>query len=40
VKFTEFHADHVKAWTHGGATTLANAQLLCITHNLAKGAKN
>lgn len=39
VKFTEFHSDHVVAWTHGGATTLANSQVLCAAHNLAKGAR-
>lgn len=38
VPFTEFHADHVIAWTHGGATTLANGQVLCQQHNLSKGA--
>jgi len=38
VPFIKFHADHVTAWTHGGATTLANAQVLCAKHNLSKGA--
>jgi len=38
VPFTEFHADHVIAWTHGGATTLTNGQVLCEKHNLSKGA--
>ncbi len=38
VKFTDFHADHVIPWVHGGATKLANAQLLCAPHNLTKGA--
>ncbi|HEU5002534.1 MAG TPA: DUF262 domain-containing protein [Actinomycetota bacterium] len=39
VDFASFHADHVEAWAKGGATTLANAQVLCPTHNLAKGAR-
>jgi hypothetical protein len=38
VPFTDFHADHVLAWTHGGFTTLANGQVLCSKHNLSKGA--
>lgn len=38
VPFTEFHADHIVAWTHGGATTLANGQVMCEKHNLSKGA--
>ena len=33
----EMEADHVTAWTKGGATTPANCQMLCITHNRAKG---
>jgi hypothetical protein len=37
VDFASFHADHVVAWTKGGATVLANAQVLCAVHNLAKG---
>ena len=39
VKFTDFHADHVIPWVHGGVTKLSNAQLLCAPHNLVKGAK-
>ena len=31
------HFDHILAWSKGGETTLANIQVLCKTHNLAKG---
>ena len=30
-------ADHVKAWSKGGATDIANCQMLCKTHNREKG---
>lgn len=30
-------ADHVTAWSKGGATNLANCEMLCVTHNRAKG---
>ena len=30
-------ADHVAAWSRGGATTPDNCQMLCKTHNRAKG---
>lgn len=33
----EMDADHVTAWSKGGATDLANCEMLCITHNRAKG---
>ncbi len=33
----EMDADHVTAWSKGGDTTEANCQMLCITHNRAKG---
>jgi hypothetical protein len=33
----EMDADHVAAWSRGGPTDLANCELLCITHNRAKG---
>ena len=33
----EMDADHVEAWSQGGATTEENCQLLCLTHNRAKG---
>ncbi|MCE8527899.1 HNH endonuclease [Ruegeria pomeroyi] len=35
-----FHADHVRAHSRGGPTTLANGQALCATCNLKKGASN
>ncbi|MCL1865371.1 MAG: DUF262 domain-containing protein [Spirochaetes bacterium] len=35
----EMDADHVTAWSKGGATTIKNCQLLCRTHNQAKGNK-
>ncbi len=36
-KFNEMDADHVTAWSRGGATSLANCEMLCKTHNRAKG---
>ena len=36
-KFNEMDADHVTAWSKGGATSIANCQMLCKTHNRAKG---
>lgn len=33
----DMEADHVTAWSRGGATDEANCQMLCITHNRAKG---
>ena len=38
-KLAEMDADHVKAWSKGGATDESNCQLLCKTHNRAKGNK-
>ena len=35
--FDEMQADHVTAWSKGGATDEANCQMLCKTHNAAKG---
>ena len=35
----EMDADHVAAWSKGGATDITNCQLLCIPHNRAKGNK-
>jgi len=35
--FKEMDADHVTAWSKGGATDAANCQMLCKTHNRAKG---
>ena len=36
-KFGEMDADHVTAWSKGGATDIGNCQMLCKTHNRAKG---
>ena len=36
-KFAEMDADHVTAWSKGGATDISNCQMLCKTHNRAKG---
>lgn len=33
----EMDADHVAAWSTGGATNINNCQMLCKTHNRAKG---
>ena len=33
----EMDADHVTAWSKGGATDESNCEMLCITHNRAKG---
>ena len=38
-KLAEMEADHVAAWSKGGATTAANCEVLCKTHNGAKGNK-
>ena len=38
-KLTEMDADHVTAWSKGGATNIKNCQMLCKTHNQAKGNK-
>ena len=35
----EMDADHVAAWSKGGATDVKNCQMLCKTHNRAKGNK-
>jgi len=35
----EMDADHVTAWSNGGETTKDNCQMLCKTHNRAKGNK-
>jgi 5-methylcytosine-specific restriction endonuclease McrA len=35
--FAEMDADHVTAWSKGGATSIKNCQMLCKTHNRAKG---
>jgi hypothetical protein len=36
-KLEEMDADHVAAWSKGGATDIKNCQMLCKTHNQAKG---
>lgn len=38
-KLSEMDADHVTAWSKGGATDEKNCQMLCKTHNRAKGNK-
>ncbi len=34
---SEMDADHVAAWSKGGSTSIDNCQMLCKTHNRAKG---
>lgn len=36
-KRDEMDADHVTAWSKGGATDLDNCEMLCVAHNRAKG---
>jgi 5-methylcytosine-specific restriction endonuclease McrA len=36
-KLSEMEADHVTAWSKGGATNAANCQMLCKMHNRQKG---
>lgn len=36
-RFEEMDADHVTAWSKGGVTSVENCQMLCKTHNRAKG---
>lgn len=38
-KLTEMDADHLTAWSRGGASDISNCQMLCKTHNRAKGNK-
>lgn len=38
-KLSEMDADHVTAWSKGGSTDIDNCQMLCKTHNRAKGNK-
>ena len=35
----DMDADHVTAWSKGGATDISNCQMLCKSHNRAKGNK-
>ena len=37
--FNEMDADHVTAWSKGWTTEIKNCQMLCKTHNKAKGNK-
>ena len=37
MKLEEMDADHVTAWSKGGSTDIENCQMLCKTHNRAKG---
>lgn len=36
-RFEDMDADHVTAWSNGGDSSAKNCQMLCITHNRAKG---
>lgn len=36
-RLVEMDADHVTAWSKGGASSISNCQMLCKTHNQAKG---
>ncbi len=36
-KLNEMDADHVTAWSKGGATDIGNCTMLCKTHNRSKG---
>lgn len=36
-RMAEMDAHHVTAWSKGGGSTADNCQMLCITHNRAKG---
>ena len=36
-KYGEMDADHVTAWSKGGDSSIKNCQMLCKTHNRAKG---
>jgi hypothetical protein len=38
-KISEMDADHVTAWSKGGKTDIKNCEMLCKTHNRAKGNK-
>jgi hypothetical protein len=38
-KLAEMDADHVSAWSKGGTTKIENCEMLCKTHNRAKGNK-
>lgn len=36
-ELSEMDADHVTAWSRGGESSAENCQMLCVTHNRAKG---
>ncbi len=36
-EYKEMDADHVAAWSQGGATVASNCEMLCRTHNQSKG---
>lgn len=36
-EFAEMDADHVTAWSNGGATDISNCEMLCTSHNRSKG---
>lgn len=36
-RLDEMDADHVTAWSRGGETTIENCEMLCKSHNRAKG---
>jgi hypothetical protein len=36
-EFKEMDADHVAAWSKGGDSSAKNCEMLCVTHNRAKG---
>lgn len=38
-KLSDMDADHVTTWSKGGATDIKNCQMLCKSHNRAKGNK-
>jgi len=38
-RLDEMDADHIEAWSKGGASSPENCQMLCKTHNRAKGNK-
>lgn len=37
LSWDDFHADHIKPWSKGGATDIANAKALCPNCNASKG---
>lgn len=36
-ELSEMDADHVTAWSKGGASDISNCQMLCVPHNRSKG---